>query len=63
MKRYGPQESVPEGMFDDSVVLVIWGHEHGCHIIPELVAGKKYYISQPGSSGATSLADGELLET
>ncbi|KZP22232.1 DNA repair exonuclease [Athelia psychrophila] len=60
--KHGPQESVPEGMFDDSVDLVIWGHEHDCRIIPEPVAGKKYYISQPGSSVATSLADGESLE-
>ncbi|KII91468.1 hypothetical protein PLICRDRAFT_135642 [Plicaturopsis crispa FD-325 SS-3] len=60
--KHGPQESVPEGMFDDSVDLVIWGHEHDCRIIPEPVAGKRYFISQPGSSVATSLADGEALE-
>jgi hypothetical protein len=29
---------------------------------PEPVAGKSYYISQPGSSVATSLADGESVE-
>ncbi|KAF9022233.1 DNA repair exonuclease [Hymenopellis radicata] len=45
--KHGPQESVPEGMFDD---------------IPEPVAGKNYYICQPGSSVATSLADGEAIE-
>ncbi|KAJ7178089.1 Mre11 DNA-binding presumed domain-containing protein [Mycena filopes] len=60
--KHGPQEFVPEGMFDDSVDLVIWGHEHDCRIVPEPVAGKEYYISQPGSSVATSLADGEALE-
>lgn len=60
--KHGPQESVPEGMFDDSINLVIWGHEHDCRIIPEPVAGKEYFISQPGSSVATSLADGESLE-
>ncbi|KAH9941530.1 DNA repair exonuclease [Amylocystis lapponica] len=59
---HGPQQSVPEGMFDDSVDLVVWGHEHDCRIMPEPVAGKKYYITQPGSSVATSLADGESLE-
>ncbi|KAE9389293.1 DNA repair exonuclease [Gymnopus androsaceus JB14] len=59
--KHGPQESVPEGMFDDSVDLVIWGHEHDCRIMPEPVAGKNYLISQPGSSVATSLADGEAL--
>ncbi|KAF9260760.1 DNA repair exonuclease [Marasmius fiardii PR-910] len=60
--RHGPQEYVPEGMFDDSIDLVIWGHEHDCRITPEPVAGKNYYISQPGSSVATSLADGESIE-
>ncbi|KAF9011920.1 DNA repair exonuclease [Cyathus striatus] len=59
--KHGPQEFVPEGMFDDSIDLVVWGHEHDCRIIPEPVAGKKYYITQPGSSVATSLADGESL--
>lgn len=49
-------------MFDDSIDLVVWGHEHDCRIVPEPVAGKHYYITQPGSSVATSLADGEALE-
>lgn len=48
-------------MFDDSIDLVVWGHEHDCRITPEPVAGKNYYITQPGSSVATSLADGEAL--
>ncbi|KAG6835512.1 meiotic recombination, partial [Arthromyces matolae] len=60
--KHGPQESVPEGMFDDSIDLVVWGHEHDCRIVPEPVAGKNYYISQPGSSVATSLADGEAIQ-
>ncbi|KAJ6463956.1 Mre11 DNA-binding presumed domain-containing protein [Mycena sanguinolenta] len=60
--KHGPQEYVPESMFDDSIDLVVWGHEHDCRIVPEPVAGKGYYITQPGSSVATSLADGEALE-
>lgn len=60
--KRGPQEAVPEGLFDDSINLVVWGHEHDCRIVPEPVAGKEYYVSQPGSSVATSLADGEALE-
>ncbi|KIL66027.1 hypothetical protein M378DRAFT_161245 [Amanita muscaria Koide BX008] len=59
---HGPQNSVPEGMFDDAVDLVVWGHEHDCRIVPEPVAGKPYYITQPGSSVATSLAEGEAGE-
>ncbi len=49
-------------MFDDSINFVIWGHEHDCRVDPEEVAGKQYRICQPGSSVATSLADGEALE-
>lgn len=60
--KHGPQESVPEGLFDDSINLVVWGHEHDCRIAPEPVAGKRYFISQPGSSIATSLAEGEALD-
>jgi double-strand break repair protein MRE11 len=48
-------------MFDDSIKLVVWGHEHDCRIWPEKVEGKDYYITQPGSSVATSLAPGEAL--
>jgi double-strand break repair protein MRE11 len=48
-------------MFDDSIKLVVWGHEHDCRIWPEAVEGKPYYITQPGSSVATSLAPGEAL--
>ncbi|KAF8726493.1 hypothetical protein AX14_007836 [Amanita brunnescens Koide BX004] len=59
---HGPQNSVPEGMFDDSIDLVVWGHEHDCRIIPEPVAGKPYFITQPGSTVATSLSEGEAME-
>lgn len=48
-------------MFDDSIKLVVWGHEHDCRIWPEPVEGKNYYITQPGSSVATSLAYGESI--
>ncbi|EJD52009.1 DNA repair exonuclease [Auricularia subglabra TFB-10046 SS5] len=57
--KHGPQMSVPEHLFEEDVNLVIWGHEHDCRIVPEPVAGKDYFITQPGSSVATSLADGE----
>jgi double-strand break repair protein MRE11 len=49
-------------MFDDSIKLVIWGHEHDCRITPEKVSEKPYYITQPGSSVATSLAYGESIQ-
>ncbi|KAG9030676.1 meiotic recombination [Tulasnella sp. JGI-2019a] len=59
--RHNAQEFVPEGMFDDSINLVVWGHEHDCRIEPEEVPGKPYFITQPGSSVATSLSDGESI--
>jgi len=60
--KHGPQEFVPEGLFNDNINLVVWGHEHDCRIRPQPVAGKRYFISQPGSSIATSLAEGEALD-
>ncbi|KAJ9119094.1 hypothetical protein QFC22_003585 [Naganishia vaughanmartiniae] len=60
--KHGPQNSVPEGMFDDSIDLVVWGHEHDCRIEPEGVPRKNYWITQPGSSVATSLSQGESIQ-
>lgn len=60
--KHGPNDSVPEGLFDDSIQLVIWGHEHDQRIIPEDVVGKNYKITQPGSSVATSLTEGESIQ-
>ena len=60
--KHGPQNSVPEGMFDDSIDLVVWGHEHDCRIEPEAVPRKNYFITQPGSSVATSLSQGESIQ-
>jgi len=57
-----PTPAVPEGLFDDSVDLVVWGHEHDCRIVPEPVAGRPYHVIQPGSSVATSLGEGEGIE-
>lgn len=48
-------------MFDDCIDLIVWGHEHDCRILPEPVTDKPYFISQPGSTVATSLADGESI--
>ena len=46
-------------MFEDSIDLIVWGHEHDCRIVPGAVSGKDYFITQPGSSVASSLADEE----
>ncbi|WFD33923.1 meiotic recombination [Malassezia cuniculi] len=52
---------IPESAFDDSIDLVVWGHEHEQRIMPESVSEKPYHISQPGSSVATSLMPGETV--
>ncbi|KAF8294829.1 DNA repair exonuclease [Clavulina sp. PMI_390] len=60
--KHGPNDAVPETMFDDSMNLVIWGHEHDQRITPEDVPGKNYKVTQPGSSVATSLTEGESIQ-
>ncbi|XP_014601680.1 PREDICTED: double-strand break repair protein MRE11A isoform X1 [Polistes canadensis] len=52
---------VPENKLPKFLNLVVWGHEHQCRIEPESVAGAEYFISQPGSSIATSLCQNETI--
>ncbi|KAF5277199.1 hypothetical protein FQR65_LT03905 [Abscondita terminalis] len=56
----GVKNYIPESALPSFMDLVIWGHEHDCKIVPEVVE-KDIYISQPGSSVATSLALGESI--
>ncbi|GAA5824665.1 hypothetical protein JCM3770_005624 [Rhodotorula araucariae] len=60
---HGPNNSVPDEAFGEEAHLVVWGHEHDCidQARPQPVTGRPYYISQPGSSIATSLAKGEAI--
>ncbi|KAH0550384.1 double-strand break repair protein MRE11 [Cotesia glomerata] len=54
--------SIPEDKLPSFFDLIFWGHEHECRIVPELISlpdDEKYYITQPGSSVATSMAIGE----
>ncbi|CAI5509648.1 unnamed protein product, partial [Closterium sp. Naga37s-1] len=51
--------TVDESKFASFLDLVLWGHEHECRIEPEAPVGANYYISQPGSSVVTQLAEGE----
>ncbi|GAB0089621.1 Double-strand break repair protein [Sergentomyia squamirostris] len=55
-KRFIPEEALPT--FLD---FIIWGHEHDCQIEPEQNIKTKFFVSQPGSTVATSLSEGESL--
>lgn len=58
----GPKNYVPEDILPAFLDLVIWGHEHDCRIQPEQNTLKHFFVSQPGSSVATSLSEGEAIE-
>ncbi|XP_012221953.1 double-strand break repair protein MRE11 [Linepithema humile] len=57
--KHGDYAYVPESKLHKWLHLVIWGHEHECRISPEFNVEGGYHISQPGSSIATSLCEGE----
>ncbi|GJD08032.1 Double-strand break repair protein MRE11 [Galdieria sulphuraria] len=54
----GGSNIVFEELFPSFLDLVVWGHEHECKIV---LQGSKPYITQPGSSIATSLIEGEAV--
>ncbi|KAF9426240.1 Double-strand break repair protein mre11a [Podila epigama] len=56
---HGPKNYIPESFLDDFIDLVIWGHEHECLIDPQYNPQQGFHVSQPGSSVATSLSEGE----
>lgn len=58
----GPKNYLPEEVLPEFLDLVLWGHEHDCRIEPEQNATKQFHVTQPGSSVATSLAEGEAKE-
>jgi len=56
----GTTSYIKEDFLDDFLDLVVWGHEHECLIDPvDSPSGKKFKVTQPGSSVATSLISGE----
>ncbi|KAL8607335.1 hypothetical protein ACOMHN_039485 [Nucella lapillus] len=57
--KHSDTNYIPEQFLDDFFDLVVWGHEHECRIIPEFNGIQNFYITQPGSSVATSLSEGE----
>jgi double-strand break repair protein MRE11 len=59
--KHGPTNYIPEKFLDPFLYLIFWGHEHECLIEPVHADDPTlpFYISQPGSSVATSLSHGE----
>ncbi|KAI8811120.1 Mre11 DNA-binding presumed domain-containing protein [Cladochytrium replicatum] len=57
----GASSYIPENYLASFLDLVLWGHEHDCRIDPEKAVDNDFYITQPGSSVATSLIEGEAI--
>lgn len=57
----GSKNCVHESMIPEWMDLVVWGHEHECLIHPSESAVGTFRITQPGSSVATSLTEGESM--
>lgn len=65
----GAKNTITMDLLPKNMNLVLWGHEHDCRIEPEEynIVGtdgnlKPRYVTQPGSSVATSLCEGEAIE-
>ncbi|CAB1100076.1 unnamed protein product [Ectocarpus sp. CCAP 1310/34] len=57
----GKKNCIHESMIPEWIDLVIWGHEHECQVEPMESLVGTFRISQPGSSVATSLCEGEAV--
>ncbi|KAK1260415.1 Double-strand break repair protein MRE11 [Acorus gramineus] len=57
--KTNPKNAINEHFLPRFLDFVIWGHEHECLVDPQEVSGMGFHITQPGSSVATSLIDGE----
>ncbi|KAG7480129.1 double-strand break repair MRE11 [Solea senegalensis] len=60
--KHGPTNYIPEQFLDEFIDLVVWGHEHECLIAPTRNEQQLFYVTQPGSSVATSLSPGEATK-
>ncbi|KAF7663348.1 hypothetical protein LDENG_00211740 [Lucifuga dentata] len=60
--KHSPTNYIPEQFLDDFIDLVVWGHEHECLIAPTRNEQQLFYVTQPGSSVATSLSPGEATK-
>ncbi|XP_020109480.1 double-strand break repair protein MRE11 isoform X1 [Ananas comosus] len=60
--KTNPKNAINEHFLPRFLDFVVWGHEHECLVDPQFlqeVPGMGFHITQPGSSVATSLIDGE----
>lgn len=57
--KTNPKNAINEHFLPRFLDFVVWGHEHECLVDPQEVPGMGFHITQPGSSVATSLIDGE----
>ncbi|XP_022122611.2 double-strand break repair protein MRE11 [Pieris rapae] len=62
----GPNNYISEGVLPKFLDLVIWGHEHDSQVFPikdikNTDSDSGFFVIQPGSTVATSLAAGEAL--
>ncbi|XP_074589087.1 double-strand break repair protein MRE11 isoform X1 [Curcuma longa] len=57
--KANPKNAINEHFLPRFLDFVVWGHEHECLVDPQEVSGMGFHITQPGSSVATSLIDGE----
>lgn len=58
----GSKNCLPESFIPDFIDFVLWGHEHECLVEMQESLKGEFYITQPGSSVATSLVEGEARE-
>ncbi|KAI9100674.1 putative nuclease Mre11 [Phlyctochytrium arcticum] len=58
---HGHTNYIPENFLDEFLNLILWGHEHDCMIDPQLNSAREFWVTQPGSSVATSLSEGESI--
>ncbi|KAM3217741.1 hypothetical protein P3L10_027184 [Capsicum annuum] len=54
-----PKNAINEHFLPRFLDFIVWGHEHECLVDPQEVPGMGFHITQPGSSVATSLIEGE----
>ncbi|KAJ0047190.1 hypothetical protein Pint_04423 [Pistacia integerrima] len=57
--KTNPKNAINEHFLPHFLDFIVWGHEHECLVDPQEVPGMGFHITQPGSSVATSLIDGE----